>query len=42
MQAIPAQMVTWDEAAAEAWNTEAKTLNSTRAFKKLGQKADGE
>ena len=32
-------MMTWDEAAAEAWTKEAKALNASRAFKKLDQTA---
>jgi hypothetical protein len=39
MQAIPGMMMTWDEAAAEAWTKEAKALNASRAFKKLDQTA---
>lgn len=42
MQAIPAQMMTWDEAAADEWSAKAKRLNDTRNFEKLDQTAPGE
>ena len=40
MQAIPGIMMTWDQAAADAWTKEAAALNNSRAFPKLGQTAE--
>ena len=40
MQAIPGVMMTWDQAAADAWTKEAEQLNKSRAFSKLGQTAE--
>ena len=40
MQAIPGVMMTWDQAAADAWTKEAEQLNKSRAFSTLGQTAE--
>lgn len=40
MQAIPGIMMTWDQAAADAYTKEAAALNDSRAFPKLGQTAE--